>query len=277
MDGIVEWADAQRRVIDLVGGLDAQAERRVPACPDWSVRDLFSPWSVSGSMLAGDEPDDHNATWTQRQVDERRGRDLATLVAEWQDVTEPMQAYMRERGTRPLGDLVIHEQDLRGALGVSGAQDTCGLAVIRDRMLRRFAPRVAGLPPIALMGDGWRWTSGDGDPAVVVRAPDFELARALMARGSARQIRAWTVSGDVEPYLPAFATLGRSRTATSGSRLHPSASRSSIRVTLASSSPVNPGRMSALSTRLTRGLAAATASTAPLTTPMTSSHSPRAS
>ena len=161
-----------------------------------------------GRLLAGDEPDDHNATWTQRQVDERRGRDLATLVAEWQDVTEPMQAYMRERGTRPLGDLVIHEQDLRGALGVSGAQDTCGLAVIRDRMLRRFAPRVAGLPPIALMGDGWRWTSGDGDPAVVVRAPDFELARALMARGSARQIRAWTVSGDVEPYLPAFATLG---------------------------------------------------------------------
>ena len=210
MDGIVEWVDAQRRVIDLVGGLDAQqAERRVPACPDWSVRDLISHMVGLGvDVLAGDEPDDHNATWTQRQVDERRGRDLATLVAEWQDVTEPMQAYMRERGTRPLGDLVVHEQDLRGALGVSGAQDTGGLAVIRDRMLRRFAPRVVGLPPIALMGDAWRWASADGDPAVVVRAPDFELARALMARRSAGQIRAWTVSGDVEHHLPAFATLG---------------------------------------------------------------------
>ena len=210
MDGIVEWVDAQRRVIDLVRGLDAQqAERRVPACPDWSVRDLISHMVGLGvDVLAGDEPGDHNATWTQRQVDERRGRDLASLVAEWQDVTEPMQAYMRERGTRPLGDLVIHEQDLRGALGVSGAQDTGGLAVIRDRMLRRFAPRVVGLPPIALMGDTWRWASADGDPAVVVRAPDFELARALMARRSAGQIRAWTVSGDVEHYLPAFATLG---------------------------------------------------------------------
>ena len=135
MDGIVEWVDAQRRVIDLVGGLDAQQAERRTGVPGLERPATCSrTWSVSGSMLAGDEPDDHNATWTQRQVDERRGRDLATLgrVA---GVTEPMQAYMRERGTRPLGDLVIHEQDLRGALGVSGAQDTCGLAVIRDRML----------------------------------------------------------------------------------------------------------------------------------------------
>ena len=210
MDGIVEWVDAQRRVIDLVGGLDTQqAERRVPACPDWTVRDLFSHMVGLGvDVLAGDEPNDHNATWTQRQVDERRGHDLPTLVEEWRGVTEPMQAYMRERGTRPLGDLVIHEQDLRGAIGVSGAQDTPGLAVMRDRMLRAFAHRVAGLPPIALVGDDWRWASTDDDPAVVVRAPDFDLARALMARRSAAQLRSWTVTGDVEPYLRAFATLG---------------------------------------------------------------------
>ena len=101
MDGIVEWVDAQRRVIDLVGGLDAQqGERRVPACPDWTVRDLFSHMVGLGvDVLAGDEPNDHNATWTQRQVDERRGHDLPTLVEEWRGVTEPMQAYMRERGT----------------------------------------------------------------------------------------------------------------------------------------------------------------------------------
>jgi uncharacterized protein (TIGR03083 family) len=210
VDGIVEWVDAQHRVIELVGGLDArQAERRVPACPDWTVRDLFSHMVGLGvDVLAGDEPDDHNATWTQRQVAARRGRDLRTLVAEWRGVTEPMQAYMREHGTRPLGDVVIHEQDLRGALGVPGAKDTPGLATIRDRMLRRFTSRLDGRPPIALVGDRWRWASADGDPAVVVRAPDFELARALMARRSAAQLRSWVASGDVEPYLPAFATLG---------------------------------------------------------------------
>ena len=197
-------------MIDLVADLPAErAARRVPACPDWTVRDLFSHMVGLGvDVLAGDEPNDHNATWTQRQVDERRGHDLPTLVEEWRGVTEPMQAYMRERGTRPLGDLVIHEQDLRGAVGVSGAQDTPGLVIMRDRMLRIFAHKAAGLPPIALVGDDWRWASTDDDPAVVVRAPDFDLARALMARRSAAQLRSWTVTGDVEPYLAAFATLG---------------------------------------------------------------------
>ena len=210
MDGIVEWVDAQRRVIDLVGGLDAQqAERRVPACPDWTVRDLFSHMVGLGvDVLAGDEPNDHNATWTQRQVDERRGHDLPTLVEEWRGVTEPMQAYMRERGTRPLGDLVIHEQDLRGRSACPVPRTRPGWPSCATGCCGRSPTRLAGLPPIALVGDDWRWASADDDPAVVVRAPDFELARALMARRSAAQLRSWTVTGDVEPYLPAFATLG---------------------------------------------------------------------
>jgi uncharacterized protein (TIGR03083 family) len=211
MDEAVEWVDAQARVIALVRDLDAAtAERRVPACPDWTVHDLLSHMVGLGvDVLAGDEPDDHNASWTQRQVDERRGRSVAELVAEWESITAPMTAYFRERSTRPLGDLVIHEQDLRGAIGVSGGQDTAALWAIRDRMLRRFAHVVAGRPPIALVGTRWEWASGDGEAAVVVRAPDFELARALMARRSAAQLRAWTERGDVDAYLPAFATLGR--------------------------------------------------------------------
>src|ERR1035438_6744750 len=48
----------------------------------------------------------------------------------------------------------------------------------------------------------------------------------------------------------------------------------SRRSTLALSAPVTPGLISALSTRLTRGALAATASTACLTTPITSSQSP---
>jgi hypothetical protein len=45
--------------------------------------------------------------------------------------------------------------------------------------------------------------------ATVLRAPDFELARALVTRRSAAQLRAWTARGDVTPYLDAFAMLGR--------------------------------------------------------------------
>ena len=74
----------------------------------------------------------------------------------------------------------------------------------------RFLPRLEGLEPLALIGDRWIWVSeGSADNAtVVLRAPDFDLARALMSRRSADQIRSWADLGDVEPYLQAFAVLG---------------------------------------------------------------------
>ena len=42
----------------------------------------------------------------------------------------------------------------------------------------------------------------------MLRAPDFDLARALVTRRSAAQLKGWTVRGDVRPYLDAFAMLG---------------------------------------------------------------------
>ena len=213
MDEIAEWSRAQARVIALMeAATDEQVATTVLACPDWTARDLFSHMVGLGTdVVAGDEPDDHNPEWTAKQVTERKDRSVADLVAEWRETAEPLRAWMAEHGTRPLGDVIIHEQDLRGALGVPGGQDTDGLAVIRDR----FAPRVGGRLPegttLGLVGNAWSWASDGGDPEradVVLAAPDFELARALLARRSADQLRSWTRSGDVEPVLDAFATLG---------------------------------------------------------------------
>ena len=124
VDGIAEWTRAQRRVIEVVEGLSAeQAEVRVPACPDWRVRDLFAHMVGLGvDVVDGDEPDDHNAAWTERQVRQRRDHDLAALIAEWESVAEPLREWMRANGIRPLGDVIIHEQDLRGALGRPAAR-----------------------------------------------------------------------------------------------------------------------------------------------------------
>lgn len=212
MDEIVEWTRAQERVIELVTDLSAErAALRVPACPDWTVRDLLSHMvGLGADVVAGDEPDDHNEAWTARQVATRKDHDVKTLVAEWQELTRPLQDWMRARNTRPLGDVIIHEQDLRGALGVSGGRDSGGVAAIRDRFTGRFSAAVAGRPPIALEGPSWSWCSGGGpaDATVLVRADDFDLARALVTRRSAAQLRSWTVRGDIEPYLDAFALLG---------------------------------------------------------------------
>ncbi|PVY97277.1 maleylpyruvate isomerase family mycothiol-dependent enzyme [Actinomycetospora cinnamomea] len=213
MDEIAEWTRAQERVIALVAGLPAaRAATTVPACPDWTVRDLLSHMvGLGADVVAGNEPDDHNAAWTARQVDARRDRDVDALVAEWRALTGPLQSWMAEHGTRPLGDVTIHEQDLRGALGEPGAQDTPATAAMRERFAGRLGARLdPELPPIALVGPGWSWCSR-GEPTdapVELRASDFDLARALVTRRSAAQLGAWTVRGDVGPYLDAFAILG---------------------------------------------------------------------
>ncbi len=138
-------------------------------------------------------------------------RSVADLVAEWRGLADDLGAWMRAHGTRPLGDVVIHEQDLRSALDAPGARDTPAFAAVRQRMVGRFAGRVEGLPAIALVGESWAWVSGGGpvdDAAVVVTASDFDLGRALMSRRTPDQLRAWTTRGDVEGHLEAFGVLG---------------------------------------------------------------------
>jgi uncharacterized protein (TIGR03083 family) len=212
VDAITEWTNAQRRVVELVEALNAEeAQRAVPACPDWTVTQLLAHMvGLNADVLAGDEPDDHNSTWTQRQVDRRAGREPADLVAEWLDLTQPMQDWMREHGTRPLNDAVIHEQDMRGAVDRPGGRDSDGLVAVREAMAERFATgvRAAHLAPVELRSPVWIFSTGDGDPGLELFAPEFDLTRALMTRRTADQLRRWSTAGAIDPYLPVFASLG---------------------------------------------------------------------
>ncbi|WP_328856040.1 maleylpyruvate isomerase family mycothiol-dependent enzyme [Williamsia herbipolensis] len=209
-DASTEWTAAQQRVIDLVERAPAAAvASSVPACPDWTVRDLLSHMvGIGADVVAGHEPDDHNEAWTAAQVEARRDRSVTELVAEWRGITDAMVAHIRSSGDRPVNDIVIHEQDLRGALGAHGATDTPAAQHVRDRFAERLAGRIAELPPLELRGQRWTWRSADGDPAAVIAATDADLARALVSRRSAAQLRSWTVAGDIEPYLEGFAILG---------------------------------------------------------------------
>ncbi|MBR7742142.1 hypothetical protein KC207_02395 [Phycicoccus sp. BSK3Z-2] len=209
---VEHWRQAHERVCALVTDAGEEAMgRRVPATPDWTGRDLLAHVvGLGADVLAGNEPDDHDPRWTQAQVDARSGRSTADLVTEWRDLAPDLCRWMGEHGTRPLNDVVIHEQDLRGGLGVPGGRDSGGLAVVRERMLGRFARSVEGLDPVLLDGGGWRWVSRGvpEDAVTVLRAPAFDLFRALTSRRTAEQLRGWTLRGDVAPYLPAFAGLG---------------------------------------------------------------------
>lgn len=211
-DDISEWQRSHDRVCTFV--LDAGddgMEVAVPSTPDWSARDLLSHMvGLGADILAGDEPDDHNATWTQAQVEARRGRPASALVKEWRALAPDLVDWMRTNGSRPLGDVVIHEHDLRGALRVPGAQDTPGLAAVRERLAGRMGPAIAALPALLLDGGDWTWVSHGAaeDAGTAVRASGFELFRAVTARRTEAQLRGWTVRGDIGPYLTAFSGLG---------------------------------------------------------------------
>lgn len=207
-----EWAGARARVAELVrGASDSDLQRHVPACPDWTCLDLVRHMvGVGADVLDGDEPDDHHPDWTQAQVERRQEQSAAEVLDEWDELADDLVRWMLEHGSRPLNDVVIHEQDLRGALGRPGAQESEGFAVVRDRMAARFGDAVAGRPPIALVGPGWQWCSEGAvdDAETVLSAGDFDLGRALATRRTAEQLRSWVTRGDVEPYLDAFAGLG---------------------------------------------------------------------
>jgi hypothetical protein len=77
-------------------------------------------------------------------------------------------------------------------------------------MARRFADRVAAAKraPVLLWSPPWLFATGEGEPGLELSAPDFDLARALMSRRTAAQLREWTTGGDIEEYLPLFSGLG---------------------------------------------------------------------
>lgn len=206
------WRSAHRRVCDLVTQASpAELERPVPATPGWTARELVSHVvGLGADVLAGDEPDDHHAAWTQAQVDARHGRSGTELVEEWRGLADDLVSWMTAHGTRPLNDVLVHEQDLRGALRRAGAREAPGVDVVRRRMARRLTTAVGELPPLALVGPHWQWVSRGpvAEAATVVEASDFDLLRALCSRRTAEQLRRWTTRGDVAAYLPAFAGLG---------------------------------------------------------------------
>ncbi len=211
---IAEWQAAYERVRTLVAEAEPPAlEEPVPACPGWRGRELLAHMvGLGADVVAGDEPDDHNEGWTQAQVDDRADRTPAQLLEEWDATAPRLVTWMRGRGTRPLNDVVIHEQDLRGALGRPGGRGSQGLAMVRQVMAGRLGAKVEGLPPLALVAtdEDWSWCSHGpvDDAAVRLEASGFDLGRALVSRRTPQQLASWAVTGDVSAYLPAFAHLG---------------------------------------------------------------------
>jgi uncharacterized protein (TIGR03083 family) len=218
------YAEGRHRIGDLLLSLPASdAERRVPTCPGWTVRDVVAHVvGVCADILAGNLVGVATDPWTAAQVRARRGRSLAELVEEWSDAAPRVEAFADHfpghAGPQWVADLTTHEHDIRTAVDQQGARRCHGVELGLEFLVSgglHSAISERGLPPLGIQADQRQWIIGNAErptgearvnPAADVGliAPSFELFRALTGRRSTAQIRRLEWRVDAERYLPAF-------------------------------------------------------------------------
>ena len=143
--------------------------------PHWTVQDNLSHIVGTEAGMQGIERSDHQASdlshvknpigeMNEHDVDSRRGRSGAEVLAEWNDLLELRvstlrngdDAYFAQESFTPTGpgtladflhirvlDCWIHEQDMRRTVGMPGNQDGPGAGHTIDRLIRTI-PIVVG-------------------------------------------------------------------------------------------------------------------------------------
>jgi uncharacterized protein (TIGR03083 family) len=201
----------RERITELLRSApDDAAERRVPGCPAWTVRQVACHLSgVIGDALAGNLADAGQDHWTAAQVDAREGRTLDEILAEWSEQAPVLEDVLGPDGApaQLVFDTTTHEHDLRNTLGVPGVDDDA--VTIAMQFVAESLPGVAaelGLPELRIepTDGGPAFTIGSGGEAGTVRASHFDLMRSLSGRRTAEQIAALDWDGDPATWLPAF-------------------------------------------------------------------------
>lgn len=203
------YAGVRERMTQLLG--EADPATAVPACPQWSVKDLAAHVTgVVDDALAGRLDGVATDPWTMAQVETRRGIPMAEIVAEWGQKAPAFEELLDQIGSpgrQAVFDVTTHEHDLRGAVGQPGAHDSdavrLAIAWLAPEVLR--AMTAPGRRPLRLRTtDGDEWCPGD-DAGATLTASSFELLRALSGRRSRAQIRALDWQGNPDDYIESLA------------------------------------------------------------------------
>jgi uncharacterized protein (TIGR03083 family) len=205
------YRESRERIAALVrDASEEQRARTVPGCPKWTVSDTVAHLAAN----AADEvtgrrtgiPDDEQ---TAAQVEQRRGRPLEEILAEWDGAAKLVEPAI---AAHPLAiawvnDVLIHEADIRGALGAGRPPEpawTAALELVRPVLLRRLGH----LGELRILTGEDRFIVGSGEPVTTVEVDLYEFWRSALGRRSRAQMAAWTWSGDPEPYIQAIPRFG---------------------------------------------------------------------
>jgi hypothetical protein len=153
---------------------------------------------------------------TEEEVVLRRDHTLEQVLVEWHDALP--RALRVLSGEEPLpptsapttkfavvGDIALHLQDARGALGVTGDRTFAAASIAYESWLMLLAVRLpaAGLPALRIRDR----VIGTGEPEASIQAEWYEVLRALSGRRSRDQMRAMFVDGDPERYVALLTTF----------------------------------------------------------------------
>lgn len=174
------YGELRRRVIEMLRGLPAElAEKKVPHCPAWTVRETVSHMvGVPEDVLAGNMEGVTTEQWTQAQVDRHVNDSLETLLDTWESIGDTIDGLIPQFpepiNSQFVFDSYSHEQDLRHAIGLPGARESLSTRVsanwVRNFLARHRHPQAGDI--------------------ISADIPEFDLVRSMGGRRSLAQIRA---------------------------------------------------------------------------------------
>ena len=208
---VAAYLAVRDRVTALVIGADGASV--VPACPEWTLRDVVAHLCGLCEDWVARRLDGYaSEEWTSRQVARFANTPLEDILERWHSAGAAFASLaddplMGPPGRWAFGDAVVHEADLRGAVdGTRVPQAVVALALkgAIGRWRRLLAD--AGAPSLLVRAEGlrdWKIEGARDAKTVTVTAPAYELFRALAGRRSAGQVRNWDWSDDPSPYIDA--------------------------------------------------------------------------
>lgn len=204
--------DFERLVRSLSPG---QLATPVPACSPWTVHDVVAHVvgeaveAVAGGGGAVSGPDrvaDH--------VAERSSTPTTVVLREWERAATQFELLLSKSGgsaVEPVVDLVTHEHDVRGAVGLPGNRDSRAVQVGTERVVSLWFSKIesAGLPDVVIHDGSDDVVAGRFDAPVGFRASPFEIFRAGHGRRSRSQIEGrFHDTDDPAAYVPLLCLRG---------------------------------------------------------------------
>jgi uncharacterized protein (TIGR03083 family) len=196
------YAATRVRITELLESADP--DEAVAACPGWSVRDVVAHLcGMAEAVAAGDRPGGDRDAWLDDLRLARRHQPLGELLERWSATVAGVGPVIDGGAHGLFVDAVVHEHDLRAAIGAAGARGAPEVRAAVQLQLDEIGTllRRRGLGALVIDSGAVSWTSHFAKGGCTLRADPWEASRLLANRRTPEEIRAIVVNGVVEPYL----------------------------------------------------------------------------